>query len=80
MICMKCKKPITLKIVTDFTSEKCDCGIIIWYNPRRDRPYGTRTIITKDEYKKNYNTNDEGFSVKKSKLERTLKDVETNDG
>lgn len=73
VICMKCKKPVSLKITSEFTTEKCDCGVIIWYPPKHDRLYGTRTIITKEEYDKNYTTTKEGENIKKSKLERTLK-------
>lgn len=29
-----------------------NCGILIWYNPRHDRPYGMRTFISKKAYLK----------------------------
>jgi len=79
VICLNCRKPISLRITQEFTTEKCFCCVVIWYPPHSSRPYGIRKIIRKEEYDPNFKkkTGENNNRVReKSKFERTIEGSE----
>ena len=67
VVCLKCKKPVSLRITDEYTSELCLCQIILWYPPNKTRPYGIRTIISREAYDKDLQS-----GRQKCKLERNM--------
>ena len=51
-ICYKCEQPISVRITNERRTELCDCGCLIHYFPKPNRPYGMRTFISKSSYNK----------------------------
>ena len=74
VICLKCEKPISLKITPEYTSELCLCGCTIWYPPNPKRKYSIRTFISREEYLKNKSKENQQIETYKnvSKVGRTL--------